>query len=354
MKIFAGYQLCETSRFVDAIIGHAADIAEVYFSWGSQPSGRNAVGAQKTMHPWEAEEKQRAELKQIAEAGIGLNLLLNANCYGGRSLSRALYQQSGDLVDYMQQNMNLVSVTTTNPVMGKFLRSNFEGIEVKASVNMEIGTIEGMAYVADCFDAFYLRRELNRQPEKIKPLRKWCDDHGKKLHMLVNSGCLNNCSARQFHDNLVAHEQQIAPMDNAFEFHGLCRDFMANPENRARILQYSNWIRPEDLHLYEGLIDGVKLATRVSPHPTEILLAYLQGQYSGNILDLTEPSFSGLFYPEVLNAHRFDEDFPQRRYDCSGDCEKCGYCHDLYKRAHETLGDVMFSENDIEDDTNHT
>ncbi len=351
MKIFAGYQLRESPAFLNTILQHANQIDEVYFSWGSQASGRSAVGAQKNMHSWEAEEHQRAELKQIADAGIGLNLLLNANCYGGRSLSRELYQKTGDLVDYLQQNMNLVSVTTTSPVMGKFLKQNFEGIEVKASVNMEIGTTEGMAYVADCFDAFYLRRELSRQIEKIKPLRRWCDDHGKKLHMLVNSGCLNNCSARQFHDNLVAHEQEIALMDNAFAFHGLCRDFMANPENRARILQYSNWIRPEDLHLYEELIDGVKLATRVSPHPTEILLAYLNGRYSGNILDLTEPSFSSLFYPEVLNAHTFGEEFPQVRYNCSGNCAKCGYCRELYQKTHEILGDVMLSENDIEQDT---
>ena len=37
-----------------------------------------------------------------------------------------------------------------------------------------------------------------------------CDAEGKELYMLANSGCLNNCSAHVFHDNLVAHEAQIA------------------------------------------------------------------------------------------------------------------------------------------------
>ena len=263
MKLFVGYQMCATDGFLQSILANRDKIQEVYFSWDTMPSGRSIVGLQQDLYPWEAAARQREELAKIANAGIGLNLLLNANCYGSQSLARNFYQSTGDLVDMLRNEWNLVSVTTTSPVIGRFVRQNFEDLEVWASVNMEIGTPEGMDYLADSFDSFYIKRELNRDMAALRRLRQHCDKAGKKLHLLANSGCLNHCSARQFHDNLVAHEQEIAKRDNAFVFQSACRQYLAEPEHRAKILQRSNWIRPEDLHRYEGIADGVKLGTRI-------------------------------------------------------------------------------------------
>ena len=53
----------------------------------------------------------------------------------------------------------------------------------------------------------------------------------KKLFMLANSGCLNFCSAHNFHDNLVAHEADISKMDNAYNFSGICHEYLKNTEN---------------------------------------------------------------------------------------------------------------------------
>ena len=171
MKYFVGYQLCRTDAFLNRILANREKISEVYFSWGAMPSGRSAMGLGQDRTPWEAEEQQRRQLRQIAEAGIGLNLLLNANCYGADSLSRSFFQSTGDLVDQLKNEWNLVSVTTTSPVIGRFLRQNFEGLEVRASVNMEIGTPEGMDYLTDSFDSFYIKRELNRDMAALRKLR---------------------------------------------------------------------------------------------------------------------------------------------------------------------------------------
>ena len=351
MKLFVGYQMCATDVFLNSILAHKDQIGEVYFSWDTMPSGRSIVGLQRDLHPWEASQRQREELKQIAEAGIGLNLLLNANCYGARSLERSFYQSTGDLIYYLQQEMNLVSVTTTSPVIGRFVRQNFENLEVRASVNMEIGTPEGMDYLADSFDSYYLKRELNRDMAALRRLRRHCNEKGKGLHMLANSGCLNNCSARQFHDNLVAHEQEVARMDNAFTFHSACRSYLGKGSNRQNLLRLSNWVRPEDLHHYEGLIDGVKIATRTSPNPTAILEAYTRRRYSGNVLDLLEPNYAGLFYPEVLNNSAFPPEYFDIRHNCSKNCGDCGYCAGVYNTITETIADIYMTENDIKEES---
>lgn len=350
MKLFVGYQMCAGKSFLNGILACKEQIGEVYFSWDNMASGRSIVGLQQDLLPWEASQRQRQELSEIASAGIGLNLLLNANCYGARSLERSFFQSIGDLVDYLQKELNLVSVTTTSPIIGRFLRSNFTGLEVRASVNMEIGTPEGMDYLADSFDSFYVKRELNRDMSALRRLRQHCDETGKGLHMLANSGCLNNCSARQFHDNLVAHEQEIARMDNAFTFHSVCREFLGKDDHRQELLRLSNWVRPEDLHHYEGLVDGVKLATRISPNPLAILNAYAHRRYCGNVLDLMEPDFSGLYYPTVLDNSAFPDDYFEIRHNCSHNCDQCGYCHRVYSQIAETIADVYMTDNHIEED----
>ncbi len=297
MKLSLGYQ-CTDAPFMDAIIKNKEQIAEVYFSWADYPNGRNSQLRQKGLTPEQAQARQAQDLQRLADAGISLNLLFNAMCYGKDSQSRAFFQGIGDTIDALSNTYGLASVTTTSPLIARFIKDNFEDLEVRASVNMGIGTVEGMDYAKDLFDSFYLKRELNRDFASIRALKEWCDANGKKLYGLANSGCLNDCSAHVFHDNLVAHEQEIAQMDNGYAFEGLCRLHLK--QRPASILERSSFIRPEDLSLYEGVFEAVKLATRVSPMPIRILNAYLGKSYSGSITDLLEPNHSGLFYPYLL------------------------------------------------------
>ena len=126
-------------------------------------------------------------------------------------------------------------------------------------------------------------------------------------------------------------------MDNAFAFEGQCRTFLSKGDARRRIIQLSNWILPRDLKRYEGIVDGVKLASRVSAHPELIVHAYATGRFSGNLLQLTEPDFSGLYRPAVLSANRMPEDFFEVTSTCARDCDACGYCLRAFDGALETL-----------------
>ena len=301
MKYSAGYQMFSDMDYVNHIIGYKEHISEVYFSWGDFPNGRNRQTGRGDMHPWEAQNKLMDDLKALSRAGIGLNLLFNATCYGQESQSRAFFGKIGDTVDYVASNYGLKSVTTTSPLIARFVKSNFENIDVRSSVNMCIGSIEGMEYVKDCFDSFYMKRELNRNFAAIRSLKKWCDENGKTLYALANSGCLNNCSAHTFHDNLVAHESDIARMDNGFAFEGICRKYLKNPDNIHNLLDYTGFIRPEDIYLYEDLFPAVKLASRVNKNPFRVLDAYIRDKkYIGSALSILEPDNTAVIYPYIL------------------------------------------------------
>lgn len=284
-------------KFIDCIIENKNHVHEVYFSWGDFASGRSAQ-TEGDLLPWELIEIQKNALQKLSQNGIKLNLLFNANCYGKDAQSRAFFEKIGQTADYVKQNFGLASVTTASPLIAKFFKNNFEDIEVRASVNMEIGTAEGIDYLADYFDSFYIKRELNRDKESIKKLADFAKSIDKKLFMLANSGCLNFCSAHNFHDNLVAHEAKIAKMDNCYNFGGICHEFLKKPENVFKIIERTNFVRPEDIDSYDGLVTASKLATRIHKNPTEVLKSYINKRYSGDILRLLEPAHS--IYPYVV------------------------------------------------------
>ena len=297
MKFMAGLKNNDR-KFLDCIIKNKMHILEVYFSWGDFANGRSNQLLSQDYTPWELMDIQREMLRSLSDNDISLNLLFNANCYGRDSMSRSFFHKVGCTVDYVQSTYGLSSVTTTSPLIAKFIKENFEDVEVRASVNMEIGTIDGMEYIAPYFDGYYMKRELNHNFPEIERLSTWCKSRGKKLYMLANSGCLNNCSVHNFHDNLVAHEDEIAKMDNAYTFTGMCREFLKNEENYHSLIDKLNFVRPEDVQRYEKYFDGIKLATRTNRNPSNVLESYIKGKYSGNVLSLLEPEHN--IYPYVI------------------------------------------------------
>lgn len=297
LKFMVGLQN-RNDGFLQRILNNKHHIYEVYFSWGDFPNGRNNQIYSDELTPFEMLAWQDKALGALTAEDISLNLLFNGNCYGRDSQSRKFFEKIGMTTDYIKTKYNLRSITTTSPLIAKFFKSNFEDIEVRASVNMEIGTVEGMEYVSQYFDSYYMKREYNRDFSRIEELKGWCDENGKKLFMLANSGCLNFCSAHNFHDNLVAHESEISAMDNAYNFGGVCHEFLSDEKNYPKLIERTNFVRPEDMHKYDGYFCAAKLATRVHKNPSMVLDSYVRASYSGDILRLLEPAHS--IYPYVI------------------------------------------------------
>lgn len=325
MKFQIGYQ--GNPAFIEYLIKHSGQVSEMYFPWGDFTTGRGIIPSETV------KRNLTADLKRFSDVGIRLCLLLNGNCYGRHTLARSFFQKLGDTVDFLREEYSIGGVTTASPLIARFLRKNFPGLEIRASVNMEIGTPEGVEYLEDYFDSFYLKREYNYDREVILRMRDFCHAHGKKMYLLANSGCLNFCSARTFHDNLVAHQHEAAEMDNAFEFHGECTVFLKKGDHRKELLSKTNFIRPEDVPLYEDWCDGMKLATRTNFNPLAVVTAYFTGQWHGNLLDLTEPAHSGVLLPEILDSRRFPADYAGKRMDCRRDCRNCDYCRKVQEQA---------------------
>ncbi len=325
VKFTVGYRRNDALKA--ELLRNRGAVAEIYFPWRGFASGRGVV-------PSEAEQREMEDdLADYVRVGFKTNLLLNGNCYGRRAQARAFHLSVGDCVCELGERFGLGSVTTSSPVIAKFLKANFPGLEVRASVNMEIGSPVGAQYVLEYFDSFYFKREYNWYLEKLRAMRAFCLSNGKKLYLLANSGCLNFCPARTFHDNLVAHQHEISEMDNAFDFKGVCHEFVRSKDNRNGLLRLCNFIRPEDVRLFAGLCDGVKLATRTNGNPAAVVRAYCAAHYAGNLLDLTEPSHSQSLYPAAVENAKIPAGYAEKRLGCGKNCPECGYCDEVQKNA---------------------
>ena len=328
MKFAVGYQLPDPDEepLTRIVEDFREQIEEVYFPWGDMPSGRSPMTSRSGYVDWGGQQWLERDLCAFRDMGLKLDLLLNANCYGGQSLSRALANRVCSIIEHLLDLAGLDVVTTTSPMIARTVQERFPQIDVRASVNMRLGTVKGMEYVADLFDSFCMQREYNRDLERIDELRAWTDAHGKALHFLVNSGCMNFCSGQTFHDNLVAHEAEISETVNIEGWNpSVCWNYYADPSRWVCLLQNS-WIRPEDLHHYEGRFPVAKLATRMHASPRKVIQAYCEGRYRGNLLDLLEPGHGPLIAPHVIDNARFPADWFERTTTCDQRCHDCGYC----------------------------
>lgn len=333
-----GYQLPDDRDSVrDIVRDYREHVNEVYFAWVGKASGRSPVGSTEGIDLQEAREVMAEELSDIRHSGVQLTLLCNANCYGGGAASKTLARETVEHVGEMRKRFDISAVTTASPFVAKAVKEAFPDLETRASVNMRIGTINAMRCLEDFFDGFYMQREYNRDFETISRLRKWCDDNGKKLHMLVNSGCLSFCPYQTFHDNLVAHEAEIDRDDFGMKHPSYCQDWMESEKHHADFLR-ATWVRPEDIHHYAGLFDSYKLATRISFHPRKIVAAYSRGRFTGDLPSLTEPGFS--FGNYILDNSLFPADWFEHTSSCGRKCESCGYCQKVYEQARVSIREL--------------
>ena len=314
MKYSVGYSLIALEQFNEAILKFRDNIAEIYFSWPGMGSGRaNLINSQK-----DYQQKVNQLINDIswyAEMGIPLVMLFNANCYGGEAMSLELAESVIETLRFVQKEVTTLSaITTASPFLALKIKQHYPKMQIRASVNMRIRTINAMEYLSDRFDFFYIAKEMNRKIEALKVLQSWAVAHQKQIGILVNSGCLNDCPNQTFHDNLVAHESEIKNFDSSFYQPILCRNLLINQNNWQHLLSNSNWIRPEDMYEYQEMFPTVKLATRLHTNPFMLIGSYSHEVHHGNILDLMEPGFSEIIYPYIIENNKFPKGWSSCSY----------------------------------------
>lgn len=252
----------------------------------------DAVGGGRAPYQLAPVSKKRLadHVRHARAAGIGFNYLLNASCLGNREMTRAGQREIEDLAGWLCE-IGVESVTVSSPYLLRLVKTRYPRLKVRVSVFAGVDRVrkaqmwEEMG--ADCIvlDSILVNRELRTLERIRKSVR--CD-----LELLVNNNCLAGCALSPMHMNALSHAGQAWHGNRGFVIDWCflrCTEMkLRDPVNYLR----SEWIRPEDLHVYEGLgYDLFKIAER--DIPTELMMtrvrAYSGRRYDGNLLDLVQP-----------------------------------------------------------------
>jgi len=338
MDFAIGYRhVAEGERFSSVALDYP-EVREVFFPWPEEPSGRPKLGYGDEDDPAELCDVLHDELLALKAGGKRLDLLLNANCYGEKAMSAELEAHIIDiLATLVSWGAKPEVVTAASPFVARTVKRVFPEIETRASVNMRLTSLQAFKYLSPWFDSYYIGRDIQRNLDTVREFSDWCRANGKKLGLLANSGCLRNCPWQTYHDNLIAHSAAAIGETPAKDFNPhLCWTMYRDEKNLPEILK-ATWIRPEDLHRYEGLIDFVKLATRQHASPRQVVDAYIRDEYRGNLLDLLEPGFSPAFRPRFIDNAAFPSDWAERSGHCTRGCTDCGYCEKVFDSVCKTI-----------------
>jgi hypothetical protein len=313
------------------LAGRYADrLREVYFAWPGLLNGR------AHLHKREHEaERIISDLKYCREHGMKLDLLANATCYGEKACTEEQRLQLTGIVERLASaDLYPEIVTTTSPYIAKVFKVNFPDIEVRASVNMELVSTIALEYLSPLFDSFYIGRDVQRDLPTFHNMAAWCKAHGKKLCMLVNSGCMRNCPCHVFHETLQAHN-----FGGIFqEMFAQRLDFICHTVFRAKRFSdflRCSWIRPEDVHVFEPELTTIKLSTRHVSYPFEIVEAYMNGSYDGDLLRLMDPYHGFFFRPDRIDNKSFPADWVTSGIGglCAINCTHCGRCEKVLEQV---------------------
>lgn len=191
-----------------------------------------------------------------------------------------------------------------------------------------------------------LDRSLNRNIPTLRAVCAQCRKHfpETRLTLLANEGCLHRCPFKLTHDAHIALAATGLAPDmtyNANRELGCIRVLQEHPEELFR----SPFIRPEDMHHYDGLVDVIKLCGRTlgPAFLGRLVPAYTQGHHNGNLLDLLDTQE---WLAKGLDVHNdsLPKDFFRKLTSCDHCCDACGYCrtlfHDCAEKKQLTLPDL--------------
>lgn len=326
-------------------------------------------------------------IKKVHGMGIQFNYLMNASCMSNREYTREGQREIRKALDWVAE-AGADSITVGQIYLLQMIKQCYPKLKVRISSHRFTDSVRKARFWEDHGADCIVLNEVAfaREFAALRAIREAvkCD-----ISLIVNNSCRTDCAIAGTHATSLSHGSQKQadgkpplPLDYHMLF---CLDYrLREPVNYVR----ANWIRPEDLHLYEEMgFDNFKIVERNTPTPVLLkrVKAYAERHYDGNLFDLVLPfqypaeaytteasrdAFSmkraleyffrpgqvnvakvtkldalgrrmGLLYPRAggsslyLDNRKLDGfiDGFVKRSCIDVDCETCHYCHDWADRA---------------------
>lgn len=264
--------------------------------------------------------------------GMEFNYTLNAACFGNYEFSDKGIREIKELLHDLQ-TIGVNHLTLTTPSVMELVKDLAPDMKIKASAICEINSVKKMNHYKDIgVERFVVEPDLTRNFAVLKNMVKLGKD---MLEIIINDKCLRDCPYKIFHYNQTAHDNDKRAESYYFMNCGVEKS--SNPQNYLNL----NWIRPEDLHLYETMgIRYFKVEGREFMEKGNIikfLKAYIDESFDGNLLDLLHifSPYDTAHQPYIDNKSLdgYVEGFYDNNVLCDQICDTCGYCKKFMDRS---------------------
>ena len=258
-------------------------------------------------------EVTRSRLEHFVDAvhehGIGFNYLLNASAMGNTEFTREGQRELEKLLEWVD-GIGVDSVTVATPYFLRLVKRRHPRLKVRVSSHRYTDNARKVRFWVDNGADYIVVSEVNihREFEILRAMQVAAQ--GVELQLIVNNWCRQDCAIAGNHAMALSAASQQGSRGFPLDYCSIvCNQIrLQEPVNYVR----ANWIRPEDLHLYEEMgFHNFKIVERNTP--TQILLerarAYAARRYDGNLLDLVQ----NYAYPEEKMGGREHDAWSYRR-----------------------------------------
>jgi len=301
-------KLSVACNFDDGLLAGLGELP-VYEVYGKLTRDYFGGGRPSFYLPEVTASRLRCFVDEAHRYGIDFNYLLNASAMGNTEFTREGQRQVEKMLDWLD-GIGVDSVTVANVYFLRLVKRRHPRLKVRVSSHRYTDNARKVRFWVDNGADYIVVSEVNihREFEILRAMQE--ASQGVELQLIVNNWCRQDCAIAGNHAvALSAASQQGSP--------GFPLDYCSIVCNQIRLLEpvnylRANWIRPEDLHLYEELgYHNFKIVERNTP--TQILLerarAYAARRYDGNLLDLVQ----NYAYPEEKMGRKEHDAWSYRR-----------------------------------------
>lgn len=232
----------------------------------------------------------------VHQQGISFNYLLNSSATGNVEFTRKGQQAIDELLDWID-SIGVDSVTVAHIYFLRLVKKRYPRLKVRVSSHRFTDNPRKVRFWAENGADYVVVSEVNihRELKILEGMQRTAVDAGVELQLIVNNWCRQDCAIAGNHAVGLSEASRAGSKGFPLDYCSLvCNEIRVNqPVNYIR----ANWIRPDDLPVYEAMgFENFKIVERNTP--TSVLLnrvkAYAARHYDGNLLDLVQ----NYAYPE--------------------------------------------------------
>ena len=224
------------------------------------------------------------QVRRAQDAGLVFNYLLNGTCMGNQELTRAGQRRLDSLLSWLYDRCGVRWFTVSIPSLAARIKGRFPDAHLVVSMMARVESVEQARY----WEELGAEALILFDNKDFSLIRALVEQTSLALEVTANLSCLNRCNQVGYHANVVSHSSNHAG-------HGLytlpvceTRCTLMKAQQPRRILA-GQWIRPEDLGLYEALgVRRLKILDRTSSTAmlARILDAYCERRSPADLAQL--------------------------------------------------------------------